>query len=339
MAELLKKLSETNGVSGNENNIRDIVKEELKNITDNITVDSMGNVIAFKQGNRNDKTILVTVNIDEAGFIISKITDEGYLKFKTVGDIDARKLVSKKVIIGKERLRGVIGMKAIHLQTKSERENVVDADKLFIDIGAKNKAEAEKYISLGDYGSFETEYKELWGNVKGKALDRSGVCYSLIQALKNNHKNSFYACFLSQKEVGSRGAKIAAHRLNADAVLSLSTADTTDMFGCEDKNSGGRLGDGIILNYADKTVIADKKLADSMAKKAEERNIKFQKKALMPNSSDSGAFQTGAVGARCINAVIPCRYSHSPVSVMSLDDIDSAIQFIDLFLDEIGEMI
>ncbi len=229
MAELLKKMSEINAVSGNENDIRNLIIAEIKDNVDDITVDTMGNVIAYKKGSDSGKKIAVAVNMDEPGFIISGVTEKGYLKFKAVGNIDPRKIISKKVVIGADKIKGVIGMKAIHLQTKSERENVVAASKLFIDIGAKDKEDAEKYVKLGDYVTFDTEFMQIGSNVKGKALDRSGICTSLINAVEKEYKYDTYMCFLVQSEVGARGAKIVSHRINADVILSVSSAETADM--------------------------------------------------------------------------------------------------------------
>lgn len=117
MAELLKKMSEINAVSGNENDIRNLIIAEIKDKVDDITIDTMGNVIAYKKGSDSGKKIAVAVNMDEPGFIISGVTEKGYLKFKAVGNIDPRKIISKRVVIGADKIKGVIGMKAIHLQT------------------------------------------------------------------------------------------------------------------------------------------------------------------------------------------------------------------------------
>lgn len=339
MAELLRILSETNSVSGNEKAVRNIIIDKIKNDVDEINVDAMGNVIALKKGKSGKKKLAVTVNIDEAGFIVSDITEKGYIRFKAVGNIDPRKIISKKVVIGDDKVKGIIGMKAIHLQTKSERENVVSVSKLFIDIGAKNKAVAEKMVTKGDYITFDTEFAVVGNNVKGKALDRSGVCVALVDALKNEFPYDVYVLFLVQHEVGARGAKIAAHRINPDVVLTVSSADTTDMFDCDDVNSGAVLDGGVVINYADKTVIADKQLTDYMVKCVEKAGIKHQIKVLKSDSSDGGVMQTSGDGTPCINAVIPCRYSHSPVSMMSMNDIESTTQYISLFLNKIGEMI
>lgn len=338
MAELLKKMSEINAVSGNENDIRNLIIAEIKDKVDDITVDTMGNVIAYKKGSDSGKKIAVAVNMDEPGFIISGVTEKGYLKFKAVGNIDPRKIISKRVVIGADKIKGVIGMKAIHLQTKSERENVVAVSKLFIDIGAKDKEDAEKYVKLGDYVTFDTEFMQIGSNVKGKALDRSGICTSLINAIGKEYKYDTYMCFLVQREVGARGAKIVSHRINADVILSVSSAETADMYGCE-SNAGVKLGDGSVVNFADRTIIADKEITEKMIKAAKKAKIKVQPQVLMPQTSDGGAMQSGADGAICLSSSVPCRYSHSPVSVMSLDDINSMTGYIRLFLNKIGEMI
>lgn len=329
-------LSEINGVSGNETAVRRYIIDELKAYTDDITVDSMGNIIALKRGKSSEKTLAVTANMDEIGFIISEITDKGYLKFKQVGNFDQRKIISKKVVVG-AGVKGIIGMKAIHLQTRTERENTVEAKKLFIDIGAKDKEDAEKRVKIGDYGTFLTEAEIIGENVKGKALDRSGPCIALFDALKYDYPYDMYACFLTQREVGARGAKIVTHRINADAILTVSTADTIDMYG--KAHSGARLGDGVIINYADKTVIADKILTGFMSDEAKKAGIAAQNKVLKPFASDAGAIQHNALPVKCLSAAIPCRYSHSPVSIMSLRDIESTTDYLKLFLNKIGEML
>lgn len=336
MDKFLKTLSELNGVSGSEESVRNFLSERAKPYADEIKIDSMGNIIAFKRGLDSSKTLLVTANMDEPGFIISKITDKGYLKFKQVGNVDPRKIISKKVVVG-SGVRGVIGMKAIHLQTRAERENVVEADKLFIDIGAEDKESAEKRVKIGDYAAFDTNALVIDGRIKGKALDRSGCCAALMDVLEGNYPYDVCACFLAQSEVGSRGAKIIAHSVNADAVLSITSADTTDMYG--KTVSGTKLDGGTIINYADKNVIADKELTAFMSDEAEKMEIKVQKKPLTDFASDAGALQYNAGGVRCISAAVPCRYSHSPVSIMSLGDVSNTASYVRLFLNKIGEML
>lgn len=340
MVELLKTMSEINSVSGNENAVRDFVLSQIKDKVDEITVDTMGNVIALKKGANSDKRIAVTVNMDEPGFIVSGITDKGYVKFKSVGDVDPRKLVSKKIVIGDKKIKGIIGMKAIHLQTKSEREEVVKVSKLFIDIGANDKAEAEAYVKLGDYIAFDTEFLQIDDTVKGKALDRSGVCTALIKVIEKFDKHfnyDTYFCFLTQREVGSRGAKIVSERTKADVVLTVSSAETNDMYGTD--KGGIKLGSGVALGFADRTVLSDRELTKKLISAAKTADIKIQTAVLPHKMSDGGAMQIGGEGRKCVNAYLPCRYSHSPVSIMSLGDINAVTEYIELYIDKIGEMI
>ncbi len=337
MAELLKTLSELNGVSGNEDAVRAAIISELNGIADKITVDSIGNVTALKKGKGGGKKIAVTAHMDEVGLIITDITDGGCLKFKTVGKIDARKLVSKTVEIGDNKIKGVIGMKAIHLQTKDERKNVVNDDKLFIDIGKKSKKGAQKLIKKGDYATFCTEFGVQGRSVKGKALDRSAPCFSLINALHGDFEHDIYAIFTAQHEVGSRGASTVSARIEPDFLLTLGSVDTTDMHGVADKKNGCVLGEGVAVSVTDKLFIPDKNATAAMVKAAKEAGIKTQVKALAPFSSDGGALQTGSTIV--ISAALPCRYSRSPVSIMSLDDIDAMTAYTRLFLNKIGDMI
>ncbi|MCI8403472.1 MAG: M42 family metallopeptidase [Clostridia bacterium] len=339
MAEFLKRLSEEFGVSGNETAVRNLISEQINGLADDITIDCMGNLIALKKGKSGEKNIAITTHMDEPGFIVSGINDKGYLQFKAVGTIDPRKIISKKAVIGENKIKGVIGMKAIHLQTKSERENTVSVSKLFIDIGAKDKSDAEQYVRLGDYVTFDTDFTELDDNIKGKAIERSGACAAVIDAMKFDYPFDTYFCFLTQHEVGSRGAKIISHRLNTDAVLTVSAVDTADMFGCEKNTGGAMLGGGVVVSYADKLVIADKELTDAMAEEAKRKNIPVQKNAIKDFAGDGGAMQTGADGTICLNIAIPCRYSHSPVSIMSLNDINNTTEYIKLYLNKIGELI
>ena len=186
----IEKLTSLNGVSGNEDSVR---KEILKNMTekyaDDITVDSMGSIIAFKKGkNPNGKKIIFSAHMDEVGFIISDITDDGYLKFKTVGGIDDRILLGQNVLVGDDKIPGVIGVKAVHLQTKDERENVIKTKSMYVDIGATDKTEAEKIVSKGDYAAFDSCYRRLGnGRIKAKAIDDRIGCAILAELIKYDH--------------------------------------------------------------------------------------------------------------------------------------------------------
>ena len=333
MADLMKRLSEGFGVSGAEDDVRRLIIDEIKDKTDEITVDTMGNVITLKKGKTRGKTIAVTTPMDEVGLIISEITDKGYLKFKPVGSIDARKLVSKRVVT-RGGVKGVIGMKAVHLRTKSEREAVTKTKDLFIDIGAKDKADAEKRARLGEYVTFDTEFADLGGRVKGKALERSAVCMALINTLSGVYPYDFYAVFTVQHEAGSRGAAAVSHRLNADAVLTVTAAETTDMYGCGAQ--GLKLGEGVTISLRDARVISDRSLTEKLLDAAKESGIRVNR-GVTSDLTDGGAAQL--TDARVVSALIPCRYARSPVSIADKGDIEEAEKFIKLYLNIIGELI
>jgi endoglucanase len=336
MVDLLEKLSNENGVSGNEDKIRQIIIDEVTPYADDISVDSIGNIIVHKSG--TGKKILVTAHMDEPGFILSGITDKGYIKFKSVGSMDSRTIISKRVSIGDNKIMGVIGMKAIHLQKRAERENTVDVSDLFIDIGAKDKAHAEKKVKLGDYITFDTSFGALNENVKGKALDSRIGCFCLIEALKKNYKNDIHAVFATQHEVGSRGAKVAAYNINADIALVLDTVESADMFKTADFEKNAKVGHGAVISYMDKRIIADKAASDKLLQMAEKANIKTQMKMSTVGATDGGAVQTSGLAAKTISIGVPCRYSHTPVSIASKADIKAALKLTELFLENGDEI-
>lgn len=332
MADLLEMLCNTSGVSGNEDEIRDLIIKEITPYADNVTVDTMGNIIAYKSGRKNDNKIMLTAHTDEAGFIVSQITDKGYIKFKPVGNTDARSVISKCVEIGDNKINGVIGMKAIHLQKKDEREKTVDFSDLYIDIGADSKKTAQKAVSLGDYIAFKTQFKKLDDNIKGKAFSSRIPCYCLIETLKKEHENGFYAVFAAQSEVGSRGAQISAFGINPDIVLALDASESADMFDVKKSDIIAKIGDGAVISYMDKGVIADKRLTDKLVTALKEKNIKFQFRNSAIGKGDAGAAQLAGSGAKAAMLAVPCRYLHTPVSIASQSDIKAMADAIDIFL-------
>lgn len=334
MAMLLKNLSETFGVSGCEHKVRQLIIGEIKDKVNDITVDTMGNIIAFKKGKIAGKTIAVCVNMDEVGLIISEITDKGYIKFKPVGDISSAKLVSKRVIT-EGGVKGVLGMKAIHLQTRAERDEVKKTKDLYIDIGAKDKEDAEKYVHLGEYMTFDTAYGDLGDNIKGKAMERAGLCAALTDTLSDNYPYDFYAVFTAQHEVGARGAMIAAHRINADVILSLGGMDTNDTYMAE--GGGAKLNGGAVISYHDRGTIGERHLTDRLIALAKEKGIKIQPSAGYEKRSDGYAMQIR--DTKIISAHLPCRYTASPVEIVSKGDIKAVGDIIKLYLNKIGEIL
>ncbi len=335
----LKELCELDGVSGNEAEVRGFITEKLKRYADDISVDAIGNIIAFKKGRDSSKRVMLSAHTDEVGFIISGITEKGFLEFKTVGGIDTRVIISKRVRVGKDKLSGVIAMKAIHLQEKSERGKVPKISSLYIDIGAISKEEAEKYISLGDYASFDTDFEDMGEMVKSKAIDDRAGCAILLELIKKDTLYDTYFCFMAQEEVGLRGARIAAIRVKPDIALVVESTTCSDVSGAEEKDFVTRLGSGVAVSFADRSTIVNEDFYKKLVMLAKEENIPVQSKQALAGGNDAGAIHLAAGGIKCASISVPTRYIHSPCSVAKKSDIDSAFRLAESFLRRVDEFL
>ena len=329
MVEIIKNISELNAVSGDEKSLRDYI---ICNINaDEVQIDTMGNIIALKKGAlKSEKKLAVVTHIDECGMIVTDITDDGYIKFATVGKPELRSIISKPVIIN-NKIPGIIGMKAVHLQKKEERETVKKATELFIDIGAKNKEDAKEILKKGDYISFATKFMPIGKNIKGKALDRVGV-YSVMQAMNNVPAYDTYFVFTVQKEVGMRGAMIAANKINPDTVIVVDSAETSDMYGVKKEEINSKLNCGAIISYSDISSISDRALMEQIISLAKDNNIKLQQVSALKGISDAGEVMLSNNGTKAVNICIPVRYTHTPVQIACLNDIENTNKLLNLLL-------
>lgn len=335
---LLKRLCDAFGVSGAEGEIRDIIIPEIKEYCDDLTVDTMGNIIAFKKGESSDKKVMLSAHMDEVGFIISGITDKGYLEFKKVGGIDTRVIISKNVLVGKNKIPGVIGMKAIHLQSKGEREEVPKVKSLFIDIGAKDKEDAEKHVELGDYVSFATKYADFGdGKIKAKAIDDRVGCYILTKLIKEPVKYDTYFCFTVQEEVGLRGAKVAAYRIKPDIALVIESTTCADVYNVPSQSEVTNLGKGVAISIMDRSTIVNRDYVSFLQKISDGINVQYKKTTAGGN--DAGAIHQTGTGVLTASLSVPCRYLHSPVGIASKDDILATEKLAKRFLERIDEVI
>lgn len=335
---LLKRLCEAQGVSGSETDVRKIIEAEIKDFCDDLTVDTMGNLIAFKSGKSHKKKVMLAAHMDEVGFIVSGVTDKGYLEFKKVGGIDTRVIISKKVFVGKDKIPGVIGIKAVHLLTKTERKEVPKVKSLYIDIGAKDKEDALKTVKLGDYVTFDTEYADFGeGLIKAKAIDDRAGCAVMIDLMKNEVEYDTYFCFTAQEEVGTRGARVAAYNIEPDIALVLEATTCADVHASPDHAHVTELGKGVALSFMDRVTIVNKKMIDYLELCAE--GTAHQLKQTTMGGNDAGAIHLARTGVPTASISIPCRYLHSPVGVASKADIDSMRMVAQKFLEKIREVI
>jgi len=324
----LKELSEASGVSGCEEEIRKIIQSHIENWVDEIRVDSLGNLTAIKNGTRQSHRVMLAAHMDEVGLMITSIEKDGGLRFSKVGGIDDRVLLSKVVLIGAQKVPGVIGAKPPHLLKKEEKKQVVKVDQMFIDIGASDKEEAEKMVKVGDYATFYTRYED-WGTVvKGKAFDDRAGCAVLMEVLKENFPFTVNGVFTVQEEVGIRGARVAAYRLDPVVAFVLEGTTADDIPKKKDLSPCTVLAKGPALSYMDQTVICDRQLFNFLVSTAEKNRIPFQIKQLPSGGTDGGAIHLTRSGIPVAVISVPCRYIHSPATLLHKEDFSNTVKLI-----------
>ncbi|MDA8229252.1 MAG: M42 family metallopeptidase [Desulfitobacterium hafniense] len=329
---LLKTLTELNGASGNEKNVRDYLRQQVTPLSNSVNIDKMGNLISIKNGASDRPRILLAAHMDEVALMITDITPDGFLKFRPVGGIDPRILISKPVKIGKD-IVGVIGSKAIHLQKPSERKQTITIEQLYIDIGTRTKDEANKNVKLGDYAYFMTDYEDLGDNyLKAKAFDDRIGCAALVETLKNNYDCTVIAAFTVQEEVGLRGAKVAAFHTDPDFAIVLEGTVAADMIDVENKEWVTEPGKGPACSIMDRTTLYNPKLIQFVDRVAKSNSIPLQFRRGSGGGNDAGRIHLTKAGIPTISLSVPCRYIHSCTSVVSKDDYHNFIKLIDAVL-------
>lgn len=321
---MLKTLCLLNGTSGDEHAVKDYIISQIQDYCD-YKIDALGSVIAFKKGRKSsDEIISVNAHMDEVGFIVTGITDDGYLRFSPVGGIDPRVCLDRTVVVGDNRISGVVGDKAFHLLEGDERKKCPSFDKLLIDIGAQSRAEAEKSVALGDFVYFESDYIEFGnGFIKAKALDDRIGCMLMIEMIQNEIEFDTYFCFNVQEEVGLRGASCTAYSVKADKAIVLESTTAADLDGVSGNDRVCVLGDGPVISFMDGRTIYDRDLYKKFMALAADNNIPAQTKTAIAGGNDAGAIQTSANGTKVIAISLPSRYIHSAASVVKASDIEN----------------
>ncbi|MBO5852299.1 MAG: M42 family peptidase [Clostridia bacterium] len=322
MKELLKKLCSIPAVSGREEKLREFIINEIKDYAE-YSVDQNGNLICFKRGkSRAKKKVMVDAHMDEVGLIASYITDNGFVRFETVGGIDAAVMLARKVVFENGTV-GVVGMKPVHMLSGDEKKTLPKADSLYIDIGASTKEEAEKVISVGDTAVFYSEPLDMGNNLLARAIDdRAGVAV-LISLLKGTPEYDFYATFTVKEEVGLRGAKTATFTVSPDAAVILEATTAADIYGVASDKKVCSLGQGPAISFMDRSTLYNKKLFDL----ANALPIKHQVKEYVSGGNNAGAVHLSKGGVPTLTVSLPTRYIHSPSCLASLLDLEDMYTF------------
>ncbi|MEE9616325.1 MAG: M42 family metallopeptidase [Anaerolineae bacterium] len=326
---ILKELSEAFGVSGNEDDVRAIVLDAVREHVDEVKVDALGNVLAFKRGTgRQRMRVMLAAHMDEVGLMVVGHDNDGFLRVRSVGGIDPRLLPGTLLQVGSERISGVIGAKPIHL-LKENADKVAKLEDLVVDVGAKSKDEARKLAPLGTYATFATRFRELGPTVRGKAFDDRAGCAVLVELLRGERfRFDLHAVFTVQEEVGLRGARVAAYAIEPDCAFALEGTVADDIPRDKDVSPTTELGQGPAVTVMDRSFIADRRLVRLLTSTAEELGIPYQIKQPGIGGTDAGAIHLTREGVPSVTVAVPCRYIHSPVALLSLDDFNNTVRLM-----------
>lgn len=324
----LKELSQSFGVSGYEKEVRDIIKEAINTYADEITIDALGNLIAFKKGiGVNKKKIMLAAHMDEIGLQVTKIEENGMIKVKSLGFLWIPTTYMSRV----KFRNGTIGIVSSTVKLDDVKN---DFTKLYVDIGLKSKEEVLKYIKVGDVASYIGEYVELKdSNISAKALDDRVGCYIQIEAIKrlNNPYNDTYFVFTVQEEVGCRGSKVTANRIKPDLGIAVDITPSHD-YPC-DLQGSNTVGAGTAIKISDTSVICDEYLVSEMVKCCEENNIKHQLDVIYVGGTDASSINTSNLGVRVGGISVATRYPHGPNSLVNMKDVEASIELVTKYVD------
>lgn len=332
---LLEKLSNAHGVSGYEGNIRQIIEEEVKPYVDQISTDKMGNLIATKKGKK--PVVMLAAHMDEIGLMVKYVDDKGFARFTKTGGWFDQTLLNQRMVMHTENgpVYGVLGSKPPHYIKEEERNKVIKADDMFIDIGATSKEDADKIgVRAGTPVTSDIDFKSLGNDfVTGKAFDNRAGCAMLIEALSmmKDVKATVHAVFTVQEEVGLKGAKTSAFRLNPDVALATDVTITGDHPGIDKKDSSIEMGKGPSVTVSDadgRGIIVPEPVLTWLKEAAGANNIPYQLEVGSGGTTDATAIHLTKEGIPTGVISMPTRYIHTPVSVLSMTDLEKSAELI-----------
>jgi putative aminopeptidase FrvX len=334
---LFKKLIETPGVPGREDRQREIAREELGNLTDEVRTDSLGSVIGTKRGSE-DARVMVAAHMDEIGFLVRHVDDKGFIRLQTLGGHDPANMVSQRVIVTTAdgaSLRGALQpvRKPPHLQQGEQKPP--KTEEFFVDLGMPAE-EVKEAVRVGDYVTMDRTLEKVGGNYLGKAMDDRVGVFVMLEALRTlqGHEATIYAVATSQEEVGLRGAEASGSALAPTAVIALDVTLAMDVPGTEEESRITELGKGVALKIMDSYSISHPKLVEHFQTIAEREGVPHQTEILPLGGTDAGGVQRLHGGIAAITLSVPCRYVHTPNEMVSGEDVQGAITLLARYLEE-----
>lgn len=340
LIDTLKTLCALPGVSSHEDAVREYIRQDITPYARSIRVDAIGNLIAEKNGARPvAHSLMLAAHMDEVGLMVHTITDDGYLKFSTVGGIDRRVLIGKRVLVGPKMVAGVIGLKAYHLTGADEEKKVPKLKEFYIDIGAKDAEDAKAWVRPGDVAVFDSDVLTFGnGFLKAKAIDDRIGCAVMVELMKKDLPMDCTFVFTVQEEVGTRGAFGAAFSVKPDIALVLEGTTAADLPTTPARQRVCVPGKGPVVPYMDGGTVYDRELFRLLRSLAKEHGIPWQTKEYVSGGTDAGAIQRSREGVRVAAISAAVRYLHTPSSVAALEDFDNILMLAELFISAVAEM-
>ena len=335
--QLLEELCSIDAVSGRERPVREYILDYLMKLATPMEtkIDPMGNLLVHVKGKEPaNKVVMFDAHMDEVGFIITHICDNGYLRFATVGGIDPQVLYGHRVRIGNHI--GIICGKACHQCHGDEAKKVPGIDKMVIDIGVSSGDDARKIVKVGDTGTFDANLT--WMNDEvfyGKALDDRLGCMLLIEMAETQPDRDIWLSFSVQEEVGLRGAGAAAESIRPDYAVAIETTTAADTAGNSDEEATCFMGKGAVVSFADRATYYDSDLYQYIRSIADDAQIPNQTKNRVVGGNNSGAIQTRATGTKMAAISLPCRYIHSQACMGKVSDVKAMSDIMHLLAKEL----
>ncbi len=348
-SELLKRLCETAGVPGREERVRALAQKETRGLFDSTSVDAMGSLIAIrkptkKRRGEKPKRVLVAAHMDEIGFYVRHVDEQGYLWLNPAGGFDPRNLFSRRVLVVTEHgdFKGVLnpGGKPIHISSDADRAKVPGTEEFFVDLG-RDASEVKRKVQIGDYVVMDEPFIETPLKVVSKALDNRMAMFTAIEAVRRLSKSrSGHACeivvaFTVQEEVGLRGAQVAANHCNADIGIGLDVNLACDTPGIPDNQRVTKQGLGVAIMIQDSSMISDAELVKQACAIARRHRIDHQRAVLPRGGQDAGAIQRAGRGARCLAIGPGTRYIHTVTEMVDKSDLDATVELLAALLSEL----
>ncbi len=330
MKDLIKKLTQTYSPSGRENDIRRLILEEVKDLIDGYEIDKLGNLIVWKKG-KGDEKLLLDAHMDEIGVVATYIDDRGFIRIEPVGGISSYNLLGSTILF--PNAKGIVGIEGETQEELVKNIRELNFDKIFVDIGVKDKEKAEELVPAGTFGVYYAPFMDLGERVVSKAMDDRIGCAIIIEVLKRaKPHHNLYATFSVQEEVGLVGASTVAFNIKPDMAIAVDVTSYSDT-PKGNKRMSLALGKGPAIKIKDSASISDRRVVDKLRDLAEKRNIPYQIEILLRGGTNAAVLQTTGEGIISGTLSIPTRYVHSPHEMVDLNDVENAVKLL-VFLAE-----